>query len=843
VALKILPSEVAQLPDRRERFEREAKAIAALNHPNIVTVHAVQQIDDVHFIAMEFVRGKALTHAIPKRGFTLDRFFDLAIPLADAVAAAHQIGIVHRDLKPDNVMVTEDGRVKVLDFGVAKLQAASSHDAAGDVTRAGTRQGEIVGTIAYMSPEQAEGKSVDTRSDVFSLGIVFYEMLTGQRPFRGDTSSALLAAIIRDTPPPAGTLNRAIPADLEKLLARCLRKDPARRLQSALELRNQLEEINGSRASVAAESRSSWRRGGFGIIAAIVTVLGALAATAYLLTPARSAGLRFDRPVQLTTAAGQETAPSWSPDGTLLAFESNQSGNWDILVTQVTGGAVVNLTADHRGNDRFPSWSPDGKEIAFVSTREGRGVFVMPALGGPARKILSLTHGFEDDSQLLGAPQWAFDGSALTVVHRPVGEVTSLMRFSFASQTTTSVVFPGRCFDMSLSSDGRFVACAEGGPTWETTELWIAPASGGQRVALSRVMGKYASPSWSKDGRSLFYTSNRHGSVMDLWRQRLGRDGETVGEPERLTAGVGALNAQFSPDGTRLAYARGQTISNVWRVPILEHRPATWSDAVAVTSEHARVAHVDISPDGKQLVLSSSRLGSPDLWLLPTDGGEFRRLTTDAAEERGPQFSSDGEQIAFHSLRSGNRDIWIVPAGGGPARALAVHPATDWFPTWSPDDQEIAFISDRAGKGTDIWVVPAAGGEPRPVTDHPAQDEWPLYSPDGESIFFFSTRTTPGRLFRTPRTGGPATPLTKGPSRVAAWAPDGRTLYFHGLGERSSGLWALSLADQREFQVADLNNQQRYLDVSSLATDGRYLYVVMVEDQSDLWVMNVAEER
>ena len=245
VALKILPSEMAADPERRARFEREAKAVAALNHPNIVTIHSVEEADGVHFITMELVEGKTLSELIPESGCPLSSLLDRAVAMTDAVSAAHGRGITHRDLKPDNVMVTDDGRVKVLDFGLAKLRGEGTDEAAATrlAADAQTAEGKILGTAAYMSPEQAEGKTVDSRSDIFSLGTILYEMATGARPFQGDTVISTMSAILRDHPPPPSDARPDLPPDLARIVRRCLEKDPERRFQTAKDVRNELEDI------------------------------------------------------------------------------------------------------------------------------------------------------------------------------------------------------------------------------------------------------------------------------------------------------------------------------------------------------------------------------------------------------------------------------------------------------------------------------------------------------------------------------------------------------------------------------------------------------------------------
>ena len=278
VALKVLPSETASDPERRRRFEQEAKTVAALNHPNIVTIHSVEEAEGIHFITMELVRGKTLTELIPRKGLPLSRFFEVTIPLADAVSAAHGQGIVHRDLKPDNLMVSDEGRLKILDFGLAKLKREFVESGISELpTQSATQEGRILGTVAYMSPEQAEGKKVDHRTDIFSIGIILYKMVTGERPFKGDTSASILSAILKDTPRSVSALNPKLPSNLARIIKRCLVKDPEHRYQTAKDVRNELEElkqevesgevVEGVRAAVP---RSKWLIPAVALAAAVV---------------------------------------------------------------------------------------------------------------------------------------------------------------------------------------------------------------------------------------------------------------------------------------------------------------------------------------------------------------------------------------------------------------------------------------------------------------------------------------------------------------------------------------------------------------------------------------------
>jgi Tol biopolymer transport system component len=371
----------------------------------------------------------------------------------------------------------------------------------------------------------------------------------------------------------------------------------------------------------------------------------------------------------------------------------------------------------------------------------------------------------------------------------------------------------------------------------EVTRLWTIPASGGTPLSLTDGRTSVWSPTWSSDGRKVFYISNRGGS-MDLWQQAVADDGRPVGEPLAVTQGLGMRSAAFSPDGKRLAYSRGAWVANVFRVPILADRPATWADAQQVTSEHAYIEFVDVSPDGTLLTVSSDRRGNQDLWLLPAAGGEMTPLTTDPTPDWSPRWSPDGREIAFYAYRSGNRDIWVMPSRGGPARQLTSHPAQDTDPTWSPDGHEIAFWSLRTGD-SGIWLVDAKGGEARFVTTAGADTgEW---SPDGHGFVVEKQ----GRLYRVAKAGGEPVLLSPAAEQVYTlrFAPDGQSIYYSVItGPREKhDFWKLSLGDGKVSRLTKLEGRRGNIGYD-FATDGRYLYFTWREDDGDIWVMDVATD-
>jgi serine/threonine protein kinase len=533
VALKILPPELADNESLRARFEREAKAVAALNHPNIVTVHSVEAVGDVHFITMELIKGTTLAELVPRQGLRLEKFFDIAVPLADAVAAAHAQGIVHRDLKPGNVMVDPGGRVKVLDFGLAKARGpvASAGAASDRFTATQTEQGVIVGTCRYMSPEQARGETVDARSDIFSLGIVFYEMLTGRPPFEGTTPSDVISSIIKDVPPSITEVRSAIPRELSRLVRRCLSKDVSKRAQSALDIRNELNELRreleSGELSGAPPPTRPVRVAGRNLVVLIAAGIGLVlvvrAAVLRLATPPQAVLPRVENPVQVTSAAGVENDPTWSPDGGRVAYDSDQSGNRDIWVTQPTGGPAVNLTPDYKGFDSEPAWSPDGNQIAFVSARDGGGVYVMPAIGGPATRMSPRASA---DVQVFTSPAWSADGAELAYI-AVYPAATFIEIVTVKTRESRRLQIPGGVgnrWNLSWSPDRRFFAFVRAQDyAAEATRIWVLRVSDLEAIAITGGTSSDWSPRWSKDARTLFFVSNRQGS-MDLWQQHISTD-------------------------------------------------------------------------------------------------------------------------------------------------------------------------------------------------------------------------------------------------------------------------------------------------------------------------------
>jgi Tol biopolymer transport system component/tRNA A-37 threonylcarbamoyl transferase component Bud32 len=810
VALKVLRPDLVASAERTGRFVQEAKAASALNHPNIVTVHDIIGADGVDVIVMEFVEGKTLDQLIARGGLRLKDLLHYATQAADALAKAHAAGIVHRDLKPSNIMVTGDGLVKILDFGLAKLSTGIGSTGASDLTtmpgEVQTSEGLVVGTPAYMSPEQAEGKPVDARSDIFSFGAVLYEMATGVPVFRRDSTASTLAAVLTVTPPPPSQSVPGLPRELERIIVRCLRKEPSRRYQVMSDLVVELDDVKSDSSGgiepavrPAAPALATWLLAG-GAVAVV------LAAGAWWFS---SGGPALPPPaiVALTTYVGTEITPAISPDGAQVAFAwtGEQRDNTDIYIKPVDAVTALRLTTDPQA-DSAPAWSPSGTQLAFLRALGNGtfGVYVTPLVPNSERKVADIAGGGTNDGTNLGGGvrlSWTPDAEWLVVAHAGPGpDENGLFLLSVASgQERALVVGPAaaRYRQPAVAPDGSAIAysiCRNGSQfncdVW-THALGIDLAVRGDARQLTHFSASLTGITWMPDARSLVVgVSLTQGVLAHLWRVPI-----AGGEPERLeSVGSQVFQPSVSTTGHRLVAVRREgTYFDIWR---FDASGAPQEDFLSST-----MSDVDpsFSPDGTQVAYATARSGrDQEIWKARSDGSNPAPLTSGAEGRlRGtPRWSHDGRHIAFDSLDTdGIRRAYVIDSSGGPARLATADGGNQLLPSWSRDDRWIYFQSDRTGRA-EIWRVSAGGGTAEQVTREGGSGA--LESPDGRTIYY---RRGPV-LYARPVAGGPERRAIEGVFGTGtAYAPVGNEIY-HLVAEGTAGARTI------EMRATDLTSGQ-----------------------------------
>jgi len=760
VAIKVLPADKVADPGRKLRFIQEAKAASALNHPHIVTIHDISNADGIDFIVMEYVTGKSLEQLIPAQGMRTAEALQYAIQIADAFAAAHAAGIVHRDLKPANVMVTDAGQVKVLDFGLAKLTGISIGE--DDVTRTAfhqTEEGAIVGTIAYMSPEQAEGKPVDARSDIFSFGSVLYEMLAGRKAFSGDSKLSTMSAILREEPAPLARLTPDIAPGLDKIVQRCMRKDRERRFQSMADLKvafQDTKEDSESGVSAIQVARPKARASRLPIylvyVTAAVVVLIALAGAWWKLgrTPAPAPK------ITPFTTTGAAYFPAFSADGKLMAFSAGGAdGNIDIYVQQIGAGTPLRLTTDPAA-DVTPVFSPDGRYIAF--TRSGK-LILIPSLGGAERELgPGRGPDFSPDGKTIAAASTESTATQLGIFLVSV-ETGQRKRITSA---------PGAAYDFQprFSPDGRSIAFCRSF-TAQSADLDTVPVSGGEVKGIVGDNRAISGIAWMPDGGEIVFSTRRLGRPQELWRVAAsGGTAQAVAD-----AGENAYYPAVSRTETRLAYVHTTYDENIWQLgltagkvsgPATKLIASTWQDNAP-----------QYSPDGKKIAFASDRSGSYEIWVANADGSGPVQLTSQGGHSGSPHWSPDGRSIAFDASVGGSGDIYVIDAGGGAPRRITTGPANGHarsVPSWSSDEKWIYFTSEQTGR-YEIWRASAGGGQESQVTRQGGFD--PRESPDGKQLYYTKKRNV-SEIWKVSPEGGAEAPVLTDPAAATDfgwWQP------------------------------------------------------------------------
>jgi Tol biopolymer transport system component len=786
VAIKILPEALAHDPDRRSRFEREARLLAALHHPHIATIFGVDDSTGVIALVMELVEGPTLAERIAGlrakgSGLPVTEALAIASQLAEALDAAHEKGIVHRDLKPSNIKLTNDGAVKVLDFGLATAVASASAATSAIATQRISDPGTIVGTAAYMSPEQARGQTVDKRADIWAFGCVLYEMLTGKPAFSGATASDVMANVLQREPE-WNALPAAAPPPLKRLIARCLEKDQKRRLRDIGDVRVELDDVPSPPASGAAAAPPARSR--IWIAAPWLLLVAAAAAAVYAIGTRSRQGspIVTSRAEVLTNDPGQTGQAALSPDGRLIAYASDRSGrgDMDIWVQQTSGGVPLRVT-DDENDDQWPDFSPDGSQIAFRSERNGGGVYVVPSFGGAARLVAP-------DGR---NPRFSPDGTRLAYWRGQIrGELAG--RLSETYVIALSGGAPVRLladFDVAAfpvwSPDGRglLIQALKNRREAALYDWWWAPVDGSapSRTAImdwpdlrgdaNRQNTVWSGP-WTRSGFLI-----AEGARL-LLLPLAPADGHLAGDPQALTFGVGTYGTPTMSRDGQIVFSSFMQVRTIERLPL---GPSPEGPVQLFLDSNNVGWRASTTRDGSVIVFERMTSGRREIWLKNLGTGEQRLIMpVPSAGLVDATVSPDGSRFTYVIPDNGNPDFgkgFTVEIAGGVPR-----PACDGCTMWGfmPDSRR-AIVSDTRS----IRAVGDDGASQTLVTS-PSRIDRPSVSPDGRAIAF---RTSQGAVVKTfvapilPSGAVPAQkwmqidePTTTG--RPCGWSPDSSTLYL-----------------------------------------------------------------
>ena len=743
VALKFLAPRLTQDPEAKKRFRREAEAAAAVDHPNICTVHEIDEVDGQIFIAMAYIEGPSLDKKIGGSPLPLEEAFDIAAQTAQGLQAAHEKGVVHRDVKSANILLAAGGQVKIVDFGLAQLANPDQL----------TKTGSTLGTLAYMSPEQARWEKVDRRTDIWSLGVVLYEMVGGRLPFRGDVQQAMMHSILHAVPDPLSGLRTGVPIELDYLVDKALAKDRDERYQHVDEVLVDLRELQKEQPSgvdrlrttpgTTRPRRQQEKRTKAWLVAAGAVVLAIAGAAFWNFSAPTEAPLTPMRPVPLTSYPGAESWASFSPGGNQVAFTWNggNTDNFDVYVKVVGPGPPLRLTT-HPDWEAVPAWSPDGRWIAFLRGRpdagKKMGLYLISPLGGRERKL---------------------------------------------AETRVPFIYKlGAC--LAWSPDSRWLAvCDWGEDSPGPLSVFLLSVDSGERRRLtwppedSRIGDVL--PAFSPDGRMLAFSRYSSGLTADLHLLDLDDDWNPRGEPRRRTFMeqiTGAGPQSFTSDGRNIVFGAGSITgsSGLWRVPV----SGTGSPERLPFGESGAVPQ--LSPQGNRLAYSALNFNGNiyrlNLPVADAPAGTAVKLIASSRWDASPRYSPDGNRIAFISHRSGASEIWTCDSDGSNPAQLTSLGALATYPRWAPDGKSIGFNSDAEGQ-FHVYVVDAEGGAPRRLTSERSYGSGPSWSRDGEWIYFTSDRSGFPQNFKMPAGGGPAQVVTAGRGPTME-SPDGKWFYF-----------------------------------------------------------------
>lgn len=842
VAVKVLPEQLVSDAERFRRFEQEAKAAAALNHPNILVVHSFGTTESgIPYLVTELLQGQTLRERLQQGPIPVRKTVEYAYQIACGLASAHDRGIVHRDIKPENLFVTRDGLVKILDFGLAKLIRPELPNAESTLASfSATEAGTVLGTVGYMSPEQVRGSPADTRSDIFSLGAICYEMLSGKRAFQGATAADTMSMILKDEPADLSSSVRILPPALGRIVHRCLEKDPGGRFQSARDLAFNLEMLSrDDTGSAPAVPAARLRRAKLSVpvlvgAALIASVLGFVAARTLLTVPGHDP-VRVRR---LTDFVGMEEFPALSPDGKAVAFTADIGGRRQIWVRLLSAGSPLQVTHDDVDH-QSPRWSADSSSLIYFTPSpqaNGQGqVWEVPALGGTARPIVNT----------LVPADLSHTGKRIAYFRLNAEQIELTVADADGSNPQGIAKLPGDFIYSNLrwSPDDRMLGY-QSGRTFDY-DVFYVPLDGGAPRRITQDGNPEAGFSWLPDSSGVIFSSSRGDTVlymrtMNLWVSRL-KDGN----PRQLTFGeTSYVSPDMSRDGEIVA-SRDRMQFDIWKYPVGGTAQENVKRAVQITRQTGAVQTPSASPDDRELVYLSDSGGHGNLWILKRDTGETRQLTfeQDPDIDLGvPVWSPDGQYIAYVKRgKSGwNVDQWIINPDGSNSHKVSENGG---WACWSPDGKWL-YVAPPTANGFKIVKVRPEGNDEKLVQ---MNGRGPAVATDGSLYYVVTLASLNGNSDMEIRVANPE----DGPSRVVArvpgsrlspsllmqpvLAPNGKSLAILLMDGPTTNIWTLATADGTLNAVTDFGHQATFIARRvSWSPDGQSIYAAVSKGESDI---------
>jgi len=852
VAIKVVASAFLSDPERLARFEREARVLATLNHPHIGAIYGLEEAGGVRGLVLELVEGATLAERLASGPLPAQEALSVARQITEALEAAHEKGIIHRDLKPANIKITPDGTVKVLDFGLAKVFAKEGFEndvsAKPSITIDETREGVIAGTAAYMSPEQARGKAVDKRTDIWAFGCVLYEMLTTRPPFRGETVSDTIARIL-EREADWSALPSETTVSIRRLIQRCLEKDPKRRLRDIGDARLELEEAPGpgvSSSGAAAERTSDrtapagrtgrlawWAAAGVGLLLIAAVATRQLQRSEYFWR----SPLEGAKVTRLTDFEGGEHHAAISRDGKFITFLSDHDGTWDAWATQIGTGEVHNLTKGNLKELRNPAtrtvgFSPDGSLVILwnrVPNSASGGLvdagWAVPTMGGPIRPYLK------------SISEWDWSPDGRRIVYHPAAEGDPLFVTELDEKVGRQIYVarPGVHNHFPVwSPDAAFIYFVQGLPL-EQSDVWRIRPAGGQPERLTFHNSRVTFPTFFGDRTLLYLATDDGGSGPWIYSMDVQRR-----VPHRIATGADEyISLAASVEGRRLVATVSRSKAGLWRVPIGD-RVSEESEASPISLPTARGLSPRIGHG--YLIYRAPKAGTDGIWKI-ADGGAKTELWNglDGRALSGPAIAPDGQRLAFLVQRHGRTQLYLTNADGSGARRVAEELEVRGNPAWSPDGQWLAVAANRDGE-PHLFKIPVAGGTPILLVNKYSIE--PTWSPSGQFLVYSGADIGTTFSVKAVNADGADHPLpnlilTRGARRLAFLGGDDALVIMKGDISHKE-FWVVDLKTGRERQLTNLGRELTISDFD-VSADGREIIFDRSREESDIVLFDLAD--